>query len=92
MTITDFDPAAYLDNKEVITEYLSQIMENGDTDELLIAIGHVARARGMTQIAQVSGMGREGLYKAFSPGAKPRFDTVMKVLRAMGIKLHAVPA
>jgi probable addiction module antidote protein len=91
ITVTDFDPSAYLDNKEVITEYLSQIMEEGSTDELLAAIGDVARARGMAHIAHTAGMGRESLYKALSPGAKPRFDTVMKVLRAMDIKLHAFP-
>ena len=87
--VTEFDPAAYLDNEEVIAEYLSQVLEDGDTDELIAAIGHVAKARGMTQIANDTGLGRESLYKAYAPGSKPRFDTVMKVLKALGVKLHA---
>jgi probable addiction module antidote protein len=87
--VTEFDPAAYLDNEEVIAEYLSQVLEDGDTDELITAIGHVAKARGMAQIAKDTGLGRESLYKAFAPGSKPRFDTVMKVLKALGVKLHA---
>ncbi|MBF0436938.1 MAG: putative addiction module antidote protein [Magnetococcales bacterium] len=89
--ITDFDPSAYLDNEEVIVEYLSQVMADGNTDELLAALGHIAKARGMTSLAQNSGLGRESLYKVFLPGAKPRFDTVMKVMRGLGIKLHALP-
>lgn len=89
--ITEFDPSAYLDNEQVIAEYLSQVMEDGNTDEVLAALGHIAKARGMSWIAQNSGLGRESLYKVFAPGAKPRFDTVMKVMRAMGIKLHALP-
>ncbi|MBT3718097.1 MAG: putative addiction module antidote protein, partial [Gammaproteobacteria bacterium] len=66
--LTEFDPAEYLDNEEVIASYLSQVMNDGDTDELLEAIGHIAKARGMTAIAQQSGLGRESLYKAFAPG------------------------
>lgn len=89
--VTDFDPSAYLDSEEVIAEYLSQVMEDGSTDELLAVLGHIAKARGMTQLAKNTGLGRESLYKVFAPGAKPRFDTVMKVIRAMGIKLHALP-
>ena len=89
--ITDFDPSSYLDNEQVIAEYLSQVMADGDTEELLAALGHIAKARGMTWLAQKSGLGRESLYKVFAPGAKPRFDTVMKVIRALGIKLHALP-
>jgi probable addiction module antidote protein len=89
--ISEFDPAAYLDDEEVIAEYLSQVIADGDTEEMLAAIGHVAKARGMTQIAHDAGLGRESLYKAFAPGAKPRFDTVMKVIHAMGIRLTAHP-
>lgn len=89
--VTDFDPSAYLDNEEVIAEYLSQVMEDGNTDELLAALGHIAKAHGMTLLAKNTGLGRESLYKVFAPGAKPRFDTVMKLIRALGIKLHALP-
>lgn len=89
--ITEFDLAALLDSEEAIGEYLSQVLAEGDTDELIRAVGHVAKARGMAQIARDSGLGRASLYKAFAPGAKPRFDTVVKVMRAMGVELAAHP-
>lgn len=89
--ITEFDLADYLDSEEMIAEYLTQVLAEGDTDELLQAIGHVAKARGMSQIAKDTGLGRESLYKAFAPGAKPRFDTVLKVMHALGVELHAQP-
>ncbi|MBF0424024.1 MAG: putative addiction module antidote protein [Magnetococcales bacterium] len=63
-TITHFDPANYLDREEVITEYLSQVLEDGDTNELLAAIGHVARARGMAHIAQTAGLGKKSLLQS----------------------------
>ena len=85
-----FDAAKYLDSKEVIAEYLTQILEDGDMDELLSAIGDIARAKGMTQIAKDTGLGRESLYKTFHAGAKPKFETVIKVLRTFGIRLQAV--
>ena len=85
-----FDVAKYFDSKEVIAEYLSQILEDGDMDELLSAIGDIARAKGMTQIAKDTGLGRESLYKTFHKGAKPKFDTILKVLNSFGIKLQAV--
>ncbi|MBF0143762.1 MAG: putative addiction module antidote protein [Magnetococcales bacterium] len=89
--ITEFDPSRYLDSEEVIAEFLSQVMADGDTDELLMAIGQIARSRGLSVVAQETGLGRESLYKVFTPGSKPRFDTVMKVMRALGVRLHAVP-
>ena len=85
------DMAALLDSDEAISEYLSQVLADGDNEEFLHAIGYVVKARGMTQIAKDSGMGRESLYKAFAPGAKPRFDTVLKVIHALGIDLCAQP-
>jgi len=88
--IRAFDAANYLDNKELIAEYLSQILEEGDMDELLSAIGDIARVKGMSQIAQETGLGRESLYKTFNSGVKPRFDTILKVLHSLGIKLQAV--
>lgn len=87
-----FDTSTYLDSDEVIAEYLSQVLADGDPDELLLAIGNIAKARGMTKIANDSGLGRESLYKVFTPGAKPRFETVMKVMRALGVELQARPA
>ncbi|WP_122665046.1 addiction module antidote protein [Pseudomonas viridiflava] len=86
-TLVPFDMAEILDSDEAINEYLSQVLADGDTDELIRAVGHVAKARGMAQIAKDSGLGRASLYKALAPGAKPRFDTVLKVLNALGIKL-----
>lgn len=90
--LSDFDTSQHLDNEEVIAEYLSQVLADGDSDELLLAIGNIAKARGMTRIANDSGLGRESLYKVFAPGAKPRFETVMRVMRALGVELQARPA
>ncbi|QTR52204.1 addiction module antidote protein [Thiothrix unzii] len=89
---TPFDAADYLDDEETIAAYLSEALEDPDPDTFLMAVRTVARARGMTQLAKDSGLGRESLYKALTPGAKPRYDTMMKVIRALGIKLHAEAA
>lgn len=88
---TPFDAADYLDNEETIAAYLSAMLEEDDPEMFLIAIKDVARARGMTQLARDTGMGRESLYKALAPGAKPRYDTILKVVRALGVTLHARP-
>lgn len=85
LSLTTFDMAALLDSDETISEYLSQVLADGDHDELIRALGYIAKARGMSQIATASGLGRESLYKALTPGAKPRFDTVLKVIRALGL-------
>jgi probable addiction module antidote protein len=85
--ISEFDTSAYLDNEEVIAEYLTAALEDSNPDVFLAAIGHVAKARGMSAIAQRSGLGRESLYKALAPGAKPRYDTVLKVLHSLGVRL-----
>jgi len=87
--LTTFDTAQYLDSKEMIAEYLSQVLAEGNTDELLEAMGNIAKAKGITQIAKDTGLGRESLYKTFQAGAKPRFETVMKVLNSFGVKLEA---
>lgn len=84
-----FDAADYLDSEEVIAEYLSAALEDPNPDVFLMAVRDVARARGMAQLAREAGMGRESLYKALAPGAKPRYDTVLKLLRALGVQLHA---
>lgn len=88
---TAFDAAMYLDSEEMIAHYLNQALASGDTNLLLSAIGDVAKARGMAKIAQDTGLGRESLYKAFSEGAKPRFDTVLKVLQALGVQIYTFP-
>ena len=87
--LTIFDISQHLDSKEMIAEYLSQVLADGDTDELLEAIGNIAKARGMSQIAKDTGLGRESLYKTFQDNSKPRFETVMKVLNSFGVKLQA---
>ncbi|OAI19026.1 addiction module antitoxin [Methylomonas koyamae] len=86
-----FDMTTLLDSDEAISEYLNQVLEDGDSDELIRTLGYIAKAKGMAMIAKESGLGRESLYKALAPGAKPRFDTVLKVIRALGVKLHAEP-
>lgn len=83
-----FTAADYLDNDETIAEYLNLALEDSNPEMLLLAIANIARARGMAQVAQDSGLGRESLYKALSDGAKPRYDTVFKVMRALGLKLQ----
>lgn len=89
---TPFDAADYLDDEETIAEYLTAALEDDDPDMFLVAIKDVARARGMTQLAKDSGLGRESLYKALAPGAKPRYDTVLKVVKALGVRLYAEAA
>lgn len=84
-----FDAARYLTDDESIAEYLSAVLDTGNADLLLMALGDVARARGMTQVARDAGLGRESLYKALAPGAKPRLDTVLKVARALGVRFSA---
>jgi len=86
-----FDAAEYLDSEEMVAEYLDAALEDGDPEVLLRAIADVAKARGMTRLAREAGVGRESLYKALAPGAKPRYDTVLKLLRALGVALRASP-
>ena len=87
--ITLFDAADYLDDEETIAAYLSAALAENDPDAFLQAIRTVARARGMAQLARDSGLGRESLYKTLAPGAKPRYDTVMKLVNALGVTLSA---
>ena len=90
--LTSFDAARYLTDDASVAEYITAILETGDPDLLLLALADVARARGMAQVAKDAGLGRESLYKALAPGAKPRYDTIMKVMRALGIQLTAKAA
>jgi probable addiction module antidote protein len=85
-----FDAALYLDNDEVVAEYLTAAAEDPNPDVFIAALGDVAKARGMAQIAKEAGLGRESLYKALSAGAHPRFETINAVLRALGVKLSIV--
>ena len=86
--VSRLDISEYLENEKIITEYLNEIMLEGDQGLLLSAIGDIAKARGMKKIAEESGLGRESLYKAFAPGSKPRFDTIMRVLKALGVTVQ----
>ncbi|SPE31507.1 conserved hypothetical protein [Burkholderiales bacterium] len=87
--LVPFDAARYLTNGAAVAEYMTAALETGDPDFLLLALADVARARGMAQVAKDAGLGRESLYKALAPGAKPRYETVMKVVRALGVQLTA---
>jgi probable addiction module antidote protein len=89
--ISNFDASEYLDTDEKIADYLSSIIEDKDWDLLLRAIGHIAKAKGMTQIAKSTGLGRESLYKAFNSTTQPKFDTVIRVLDALNMSFELHP-
>ncbi len=84
MKPTKFEISDYLDDPQLITSYLNTVLEEGTSDELIVALGHIAKAIGMTKIAEKTGMSRPSLYKALSEGAKPQFETIHKVLKAIG--------
>ena len=86
---TPFEPADYLDNEETVAAYLNGALEDPDPEAFLVAISNVARSRGIKQLAEDSGVASKSLEKAFSIGAKPRYETVMKIVRALGVNLHA---
>jgi probable addiction module antidote protein len=86
-----FDAAEYLDSPEAIAEYLSEAFETGDAELITKAIGAVARAQGMSDIARQAGVSRENLYRALGTETKPEFATVMKVLGALGMEIVARP-
>jgi probable addiction module antidote protein len=87
--LPDFDSAEHLRDEADMAAYLTLVIEEGDSSELAHALGVVARARGMTEVAKASGLTREALYKALRPGAAPRFDTINRVCRALGVRLVA---
>lgn len=89
--ISKFDAADYLTDEETIAEYLTAALEDPNPEVFLLAVRDVARARGMSDLAKSSGLGRESLYKALAPGAKPRYDTVLKVMKGFGVQLSASP-
>ena len=89
---TKFDIAEYLDDDVMIAEYLNNVLEEGDSTDIISALGHVAKAQGMSKIAEETGLSRPSLYKALSRGAKPQFETILKVLRAVGGQLHVKTA
>ena len=86
-----FDAADYLNSEQACAEYLTAVLEDGDPALLAAALGDVARARGMSQVARDSGLAREGLYKALSGEGNPSFATITKVMHALGLKLVPTP-
>lgn len=84
-----FEASDYLNNDAEIAEFLSISLEDPNPDVFLQALKEAAKARGMSKLARDAGMNRESLYKALAPGAKPRYDTVLKVMNALGVKLTA---
>ena len=89
--LPEFDVTEHLGSDRDIAEYLTVVLEESDPRLLAAALGDVARARGMTEIAKVSGLSREALYKALCPNAQPRFDTVHRVCTALGLELTITP-
>ena len=82
-----FDVAEYLDSPEIIAAFLAETFKDGDAAEIAHALGTVARAKGMTEIAKKAGMSREGLYKALSADGHPEFTTILKVMKALDVEL-----
>ncbi|MDM1522639.1 putative addiction module antidote protein [Empedobacter stercoris] len=91
METSKFDIADYLDSNEMIAEYLNAVLEDGNENEIITAIGNIAKAIGMTKIAEETGLSRPSLYKALSDGSKPQFGTIMKVLKAVGGQIQVNP-
>ena len=89
---TPFDAAEYLTSPEAIAAYLNDAITNGDADELIAALGTVARAKGMSVIARDTGLGRESLYKALSGSANPAFATINRVIASLGLRMAVEPA
>jgi probable addiction module antidote protein len=87
-----WDAAAYLDGDKAIAAYLEAALEDGDVSVITAALGDIARAKGMTEVARKAGLGRESLYKALSPDGNPEFATILRVLDALGLRLRAIPA
>ena len=88
-TTRPWDAAEHLETEEDMVAYLEAALESGDASLVAAALGDIARTKGMTEIAREAGLGRESLYKALSPEGNPEFATVLKVVRALGLKLHA---
>ena len=83
-----FEVSDYLNDDEIISEYLMLTLKKNDPELILSALSDIAKAKGMSKIAEKSGLGRESMYKALRPGAKPRFETIMKIIHALGFTLQ----
>jgi probable addiction module antidote protein len=93
--VREFDAAEYLDNEDAIAEYLNaaldELSEEGGLDGIFLALGNIAKARGMAEVAAKAGLGRESLYKSLQEGAHPRFETIAAVIHALGLRLEVKP-
>ena len=89
LDLQDFDPAEYITSDEAAAAYITQALATNDAAIFAAAIGDIARARGMTEIAKAAGLGRESLYKALRPNSQPRMETMTRVLGALGVRLVA---
>jgi probable addiction module antidote protein len=89
-TITRFDASEFLDDDELVAEYLTAAMEDENPDVFIAALGDVAKARGMAEIAKASGLGRESLYKSLRGGSKARFETLHKIVNTLGLRMTIV--
>jgi probable addiction module antidote protein len=87
-----FDAARYLESPDAVAEYLDAALETGDAAFIARSLGTIARARGMTEIAREAGLGRESLYKALGEHGNPELGTVLRVMKALGLRLTAAPA
>lgn len=87
-----WDASEHLDSEEMIFAYMNAALEDGDPSLVAAALGDIARARSMTHVAKEAGMSRESLYKALSTGGNPEFATIMKVMKAMGLRMSIAPA
>ena len=89
LDLEDFDPAEYITSDEAAAAYITQALATNDAAIFAAAIGDIARARGMSEIAKAAGLGRESLYKALRPNSQPRMETMTRVLGALGVRLVA---
>ena len=91
VTTRKWDASEYLDSPEMIQGYLKAVLEEGDSEALVTALGNIAKAQGMSEIAKKTRLNRQNLYKALSPNGSPKLDTIVKVLKAFNLKLSIEP-
>ena len=91
MKTSKFEISDYLDSKEMIAEYLNTVLEEGNDSDMIDALGHIAKAIGMTKISEATGLSRPSLYKALSEKSKPQFSTIKKVIEALGGEIKITP-
>ena len=90
--VTRYDASHYLDSEEMIAAYVAESLASDDPSEIAQSLGAIARAHGMTRIAKDAGLSRENLYKALCADGNPELATLLRVMKALGLKLSAVPA